>query len=132
MSNEFLKNLKVRYSDVFSNIKKNEKFDLIFWNIPWAKIPKEFKKDLKPEDYSVFDIEHKALSRFILESKNHLNKNGSIYLFFGVEGADIKSIEKLIKKSGAKKKIIKKFVFEEKTNKKKIKYHAQLIKLNYR
>ncbi len=126
----FLKNLEVRKSDVFSNIKKNEKFDLIFWNIPWAKIPEGYK-ELKPEDFSVFDVEHKALSKFILESGNYLNEKGSVYLFYGVEGADINLIGDLIKKSGAKKELIKKFIFEEKAKDKKIEYHAELIKLSY-
>jgi methylase of polypeptide subunit release factors len=126
-----LKNIEVRKSDVFSNIQNNEKYDLIFWNIPWAKIPKENEKSLKPEDYAVFDVEHQALSRFILESRNYLTKNGSACLFYGLEGADIDLISNIIKKAEAKKEIIKTFIFEEKTKEEKIMYHAELIRLKY-
>ncbi len=99
-----LKNLETQQSDVFSNIKPNEKFDLIYWNTPWVKVPKE--QELEAEDFGNFDPEYDAISRFISQSKDFLNKNGSIYLGFGVEGSDEKLFENIIKKSHLKWEVV--------------------------
>lgn len=124
-----LRNLEARESNVFSNIRKDEKFDLIFWNIPWAKIPDNYR-NLNPEDYGVFDVEHNAVSEFIIKGKDFLNPGGFIYLFFGTEGADVNQIESIIKKAKLKKEVIAKFIIKEKSDKEEFTYNTQLIRLN--
>jgi len=126
-----LKNVEARVSDVYSNIKDNEKFDFIFWNTPWAKVPHSFKKKMNWEDYGVFDVEYDAISRFILEGKKHLKPKGALLLGFGVEGADVNLIEKLIKVAKLKKTVIADDYFcpGEKVNGKLIKFRMKLYKL---
>lgn len=99
-----LNNIEVRESDVFENINESEKFDIIFWNTPWAIVPKNFK--MNPEDYGGFDPEYTSISKYLLEGKNYLTKNGALYLGFGFEGADIELIEKLIQEANLKKEIV--------------------------
>lgn len=99
------KNMEVRQSDVYSAIKSGEKFDVIYWNTPWLNVPKEFEKKMNPEDYGMFDIEYRAVSKFILEGKNHLTKNGALYLGLGTEVTDNTLIDGLIKQAGLKKEI---------------------------
>lgn len=101
-----LNNLETRQSDVFSNIKLSEKFDLIYWNTPWVKVPQEYEKEMKIGDYGSFDTEHNAISKFILGGKKYLNKGGALYFGFGLLGSDEQLIEKLIEKSGLKKEIV--------------------------
>ncbi len=125
-----LKNLEAKKSDVFSNIKENEKFDIIFWNLPWAKVPKNFEKHMNIEDYGVFDVEYKSVSNFILNARKYLTPKGFVYMFYSVEGADEKQIETLIQKAKFNKKIISNFIFEEEAGGKPLKYHAKLLKLS--
>lgn len=67
------KNIKTKYSNLFSNIK--EKFDLIIFNPPYLPKEKNFKdKDLIGGT--------KIIEKFLKETKNHLNKNGKILLVF--------------------------------------------------
>lgn len=109
-----LNNLEARQSDVFSNINPSEKFDSIYWNVPWVKVPQEYKKEMGVGDYGSFDVEYKAISRFILEGKNYLNKGGALYLGFGLGGSDEQLLEKLIKESGLKKEIVASDCFSNK------------------
>lgn len=127
-----LKNLEVRISDVYSSIKNKEKFDFIYWNTPWAKVPEEYKKKMEPEDYGMFDVEYGAISRFILEGRKYLKEGGSIYVGFGLEGADVKMIEKLIKKAGLKKKVVVVDFFYpgERVDGKLIKFRLKLYRLS--
>lgn len=126
-----LSNLQTKESDVFSNIKSNKKFDIIFWNTPWVNVPKSYKKEMVLEDYGMFDIEYKAISKFILEGKNYLSLSGSLYLGFGVEGANTKLINILIKKSGLKKEVIADDYFSPgvKNNGEPVKFRMRLYKL---
>ena len=127
-----LNNLEVRKSDVYSKIKKSEKFDIIFWNTPWGKTPKSYEKKMKSEDYGGFDPEYKSISKLILEGKKYLTETGALFLGFGVEGADIELIEKLIKKAKLKKKIIADRYFSpgERIKGKLIKFRMKLYKLS--
>jgi len=126
-----LKNIDVRQSDVFSNLKNSEKFDILFWNTPWAIVPKEFEKDMSPEDYWGFDVGYKAITSYLKYGKKHLADNGVLYLGFGVEGSDYDLIEKLIKKYNYKKNLIADEYFTpgEKINGKLIKFKMKLYAL---
>ena len=126
-----LNNLEVRQSDVFSNIKEDEKFDVIYWNTPWVKVPQEYRQDMYPENYGTFDVDYDAISRFISNGKKYLTKNGVMYFAFGLEGADTELIEKLIIKSGLKKEVMadEDFVLGKTESGESVKSHLKLYKL---
>ena len=71
-----LDNIETRQSDVYSNI--SEKFDFIFWNIPWGSVPDEFKKNMTQEELELFDPGYNTILRYIIEGKNYLKPRGSL------------------------------------------------------
>jgi len=94
-------------SDLFNEIQKNEKFDVIIFNPPYLpENPKE------PEDSKLATTGGKKgseiINEFLKQAKKHLKKHGKIFLLFS-------SFTKGIKWQGFKKKILakKKLFFEE-------------------
>jgi len=81
-----LKNIEIRKSNLFSNIKKNEKFNLIIANLPFEDVSeKRFKNFL-------FDPDYKLHEKFLKKAKDHLLPNGKILISSG----DIANEEKLL------------------------------------
>lgn len=76
---KFLKNkgISTIQSDIFSNIKENQKFDLIAFNPPY--LPKDKKED---KESSIITSGGKKgdeiILRFLKQAPKHLNKNGKI------------------------------------------------------
>ena len=62
-------------SNLFSNIDKNQRFDLIFWNPPYFDGEKKNGSILYK---SMYDKDYKNIKKFIIEGQAYLNKNGKI------------------------------------------------------
>ena len=86
MDKEVINHLKLRnfntlQTDLFSNINKLEKFDLIIFNPPYLPEDK-----LEPQDSRNATTGGKKgyeiIIKFLVQAKSHLNKNGSILLLF--------------------------------------------------
>ena len=83
INKEAIKNLKKQgfnsiHSDLFSNINKKEKFDLIVFNPPYLP---EHKYD-KEKDTTGGKKGFETILNFLKQAKNYLNKNGNILLLF--------------------------------------------------
>ena len=74
-------NLNVVQTDLFSNINKNEKVDLIIFNPPY--LPEDKRE---PEDSKLATTAGKQgyeiIIKFLKQAKQHLNKNSAILLLF--------------------------------------------------
>ena len=95
-----------RKSDIFSNVKSGEKFDLIVSNPPYippsqkAKIQKEVTFD---PDLALYTQDEKGLEfyeRICKDSPNILNSNG--YLLFELGAGQADSVENIMKSNGFK------------------------------
>lgn len=77
---EYLKAKKLNtiHSDLFSNINKKDKFDLIIFNPPYLP---EHKYD-KEKDTTGGKKGFETIIRFLKQAKAHLNKNAAILLLF--------------------------------------------------
>lgn len=111
-------NIDCRLGNVYSSITKDEKFDTIYWNLPWGFLPKKDRKKLN-EDYllkSCFDPGYESIKKFIFEGKSHLKKGGRILAGISSHSSNIKLFEEIIKESGLKSKIIasKKYYTDDK------------------
>jgi methylase of polypeptide subunit release factors len=84
--------IEVRKSDLFENIKKEEMFDLIISQLPFAD--KKFKGEFK---HLLFDEGYKLHERLLKESRFHLSKEGVILIAGGEIGNERKLLQ-LIKK----------------------------------
>jgi len=77
-----LKSLKLRAieSNLFSKIKKSEKFDLIIFNPPYLP---EDKREPKPTTNTTAGKKgYEIIIKFLKQATNHLIKNSSILLLF--------------------------------------------------
>ncbi|MEK6972672.1 MAG: HemK2/MTQ2 family protein methyltransferase, partial [archaeon] len=103
------KSVKTRKSDLFSNIKKSEKFDCIVFNPPY--VPSNKIKYLELDGGKNGRI---VLDRFMAEFPEYLNKNGICY-FLQSSLNGIKKTEEKLKKSGLDFEIVGKqrIFFEE-------------------
>lgn len=99
-------NLEARVSDVYSALKGDEKFDAIYWNIPWVSISSEFAHTVTPVERGAFDPGYESISRFILQGRQHLTPEGSLYLGFGEKGANVEKIESLITHANLSKEVL--------------------------
>jgi len=104
-----IKNIIVKKSDIFSSIEKNEKFDIIYWNLPFIYVPEKYKHKSMLEK-SLFDPGYRSIRRFFKGGKKFLKKNGKILIGFGDFG-DIKRLKGLANKNGYSIKLI----FEERS-----------------
>jgi release factor glutamine methyltransferase len=77
----------IRLGSIFEPIL-NEKFDVIFWNIPFCYIEESTKNDshisgkLDELESAVFNSEYKLLQQYRNEGFKFLNKNGKLLLGF--------------------------------------------------
>lgn len=80
---------EIRETNLYSNISKKEKFDVIFWAYVWLKL-KDSKmiEILKNEKNavvssllnSIIDPKYNMLRKFLAESRSYLNQHGKILL----------------------------------------------------
>ena len=89
--------ITVVLSDVFSNINKSEKFDLVFWNAPYFDGEKESGSVLYK---SMYDKNYKSIKKFIIEGQSYLNPGGKIMLGFSSTNFSLERARALIKKIG--------------------------------
>ena len=74
-----LKKLKIYEGDLYSPLSNQDKFDTIFWNVPFIYAEKENLTDL---ERSVINPKYKLIKRFFDEGKNYLQKDGRILIGF--------------------------------------------------
>ncbi|MCX4028984.1 tRNA (adenine(22)-N(1))-methyltransferase TrmK [Endozoicomonas sp. SM1973] len=96
------------YSDVFSEINDNEKFDVIYWNIPFGKV----NANLSTLQRSVFDMGYAAVERFFIEGAKYLRSGGYLLYGFSPVIGDEDALVKITKNAGLKTTIIAK-AYEE-------------------
>ncbi len=90
--NKMKKIVDVRKSNLFNNVDKKEKFDLIISNLPFAD--SEYGSDV---DHFLFDKGFKLHDKFLHYAKNHLKENGKIFIPSG-DAANEKKLNELIRK----------------------------------
>ncbi|MCP4176954.1 MAG: methyltransferase [bacterium] len=77
--------IDVRETDVFSGIQKNEKFDTIYWDLPFVFIADDYEhKNLL--ERAIYDPGYQNIKRFLKEAPNYLKKAGRILVGFGNNG----------------------------------------------
>lgn len=93
-----------RKSDIFSNVKQGETFDIIISNPPY--IPPQLKKTIQKEvsfepDLALYTKDDKGLEfyeKIISEAHNYLNKGG--YLAFEIGLGQSEAVQELLKSHG--------------------------------
>lgn len=86
--------VKVRASNVFSAIGIQEKFDQIFWNLPFIWSDNEPEDDLEA---CLFDPHYRGLSSYLRTARKHANPNSDILLGFSDSTGHIEAVYALAK-----------------------------------
>ncbi len=107
------KGFKVKKSNLFSNLSKKSKFDIIIFNPPYLPEDKNESKDSRISTTGGKKGYELAI-RFLKQAKSHLSKQGTILLLIS-SLTNPKIIEKKAKELGYDYKILnkKKLFFEE-------------------
>ena len=71
------KKIRVVRCDLFSGIG-DEKFDVIFWNMPFGFT----RKKLSIIEKSIMDTDYRSIEKFFREADKHLRPNGKIFIGF--------------------------------------------------
>lgn len=86
-----------RKSDLFSALKPGEKFDTIYWDLPYVESEENAKLDLLRR--AVSDPGYVAIKRFFKEVANHVKENGRVIVGFGTLG-NYELLEKIAQENG--------------------------------
>jgi len=114
----------VTEGDVFDGVNKEQKFDTIFWALPFGFLDPGTKIDLR--EMQLFDPGYRATRKFLTEAKNHLKPNGSILLGFSEDLGHVDLLEDIACDMGV---IFEKVGEKEMQEKEKITF--QIIKGTY-
>ncbi len=74
--------VQARVGDVFSAIKPGERFNLIYWNLPFIYMQDEFVFQSTLER-SLFDPGYQITRNFLSSAPRYLTNHGQIYVGFG-------------------------------------------------
>jgi release factor glutamine methyltransferase len=107
------KGFNVIKSNLFSNINKKEKFDLIIFNPPYLPLDKLEPKDSRPSTTGGKEG-YELILKFLEQARTHLKENGVILLLFSSLSKPTIIIKKASKLGYETKKLsTKKLFFEE-------------------
>ncbi|XP_078350262.1 release factor glutamine methyltransferase-like [Oculina patagonica] len=107
--------VKVVTSDVFNHeIFTGKKFDMIYWNTPWAGHHTEPGTKVDMLMRSLVDPGYESFRRYLFEAKNYLKKTGRIFVTFSFNIGSKELFDRVVKETGWDYKIFltKSFVFE--------------------
>lgn len=100
----------VLQGDVYSPLSKEDRFDLIFWNVPFLYTDKE----VQILERSVFDPGYRSIEKFILEARNHLKSTGRAIVEFSPTMGKPEKIREMIKNANMDFKVIHKEITDYK------------------
>jgi methylase of polypeptide subunit release factors len=86
----------VRASNVFSAIRRGERFDSIIFEAPYYH---EYTP-LRPIEYAVFDPKYQALKTFFSEASSYLNPGGELIVGFSPYFGDFEVLQTQAKQNG--------------------------------
>ena len=93
--------LNVVAADVFNHkIFAGKKFDLIYWNIPWAGQHTKPGIDLDQLMRSLLDRWYQSFSRYLSEAKNFLKKTGRILIAFSFNLGSKELFDRVVNETG--------------------------------
>ena len=88
-------------ADVFNHkIFVGKKFDMIFWDIPWAGQNTEPGIEVDPLMRSVLDPGYQSFRRYLLEAHDFLKKTGRIFVAFSFSFGSKELFHKIVTETG--------------------------------
>jgi methylase of polypeptide subunit release factors len=90
--------ITVKYSDVFSALNSNDKFDIILWNYPFGHINKPVE-ELEILERAVIDPFYKSLDIYLKNASEYLTLSiGRLFIGFSITAGYQQTLEDIAKK----------------------------------
>jgi GTP cyclohydrolase II len=103
--------ISVRQGDVLDAMRSYDKFDLIFWALPFGFLDPGVEINL--EEAQVFDPGYRALRKLLLTAKNHLLANGRLLLGFSSDLGHYDLLVSIAQEFNVSVKLIANTILEE-------------------
>ena len=98
--------VKVVTADVFNHkIFAGKKFDMIYWNIPWAGQHTEPGIDIDLLMRSILDPGYQSFRRYLLNAEKFLNKTGRIFVTVSFNMGSKELFDRMVRETGWSYKI---------------------------
>lgn len=79
--------VEARVGDALAGVPEAEKFDQVYWNLPFIYAPDSFELE-RQEEACLFDPGYKVTDAFLAGVPSHLARDGELVLGFGDFGAE--------------------------------------------
>lgn len=89
-------NMEIRESDIFDSLDVSEKFNVIYWNLPFIRVSEDYQYQSMLER-GLFDPGYQFTERFLAQAHKHLLPNGRVIVGLA-DFADMPGFEVLAKK----------------------------------
>lgn len=97
--------VRVQHSDMYTALKPEDRFDTIFWNVPWTYVEDDFA--LSTDLHSaVFDPGYRGQARYIAGARRHLADGGRLLLGTADLG-DREQLDTIAEAAGARVELLR-------------------------
>jgi release factor glutamine methyltransferase len=90
--------ISARQGDLYDALADDEKFDTIFWNVPFGLVPK--KKKLSALEKAIYDPGYQSIARFFREASQYLRPCGGLVIGFSSTLGKLERLTRLAHKGG--------------------------------
>ena len=91
---------EILYSDVFNRINKNEKFNIIYWLVPYFYIEED--SEVSMLEHAVLDPGYKAIERFMYEAQEYLKPSGQVFMGVSIKYTNMELLNQMAQKKDLK------------------------------
>lgn len=95
--------VEVRQGDLFSPLKKGERFSKIFWDVPFGYVT---RKHLTLLERAVFDYRYEHIQKYLLEARAHLLPDGKVFIGFSSTLGRLDILSQMAKRAGSRLALI--------------------------
>ena len=95
--------IEVREGSLYEPLRADEKFNTIFWNVPYCFTDENSISDLEK---AVYDPGYRAIEEFIKGAKDHLTETGRVLIGFSTTLGRVDLLEKFLREAGMSLRII--------------------------
>ncbi|MDO8565783.1 MAG: tRNA (adenine(22)-N(1))-methyltransferase TrmK [Candidatus Moranbacteria bacterium] len=95
--------VSVRFGNLYSALEEGEKFDTIFWNVPFGLVSESGLSDLEK---SIYDSGYQSIERFVIEAKRHMNSPGRLLIGFSSTLGRLDLVQKFCIEAGMTLKLL--------------------------
>jgi release factor glutamine methyltransferase len=96
--------MEVREGDIFDALRPDERFDLIFWNVPFAYVERDVQPT--PLQRSTLDPGYEATRRYIQQGRGFLRPGGRLILGFSSVIGRFELVQRFAEEAGLEARIV--------------------------